>query len=81
MEKECIFIPVAQCICVFYMTNFSPKVRIPATINSLTRTHEVYIYLMPQGLYEALSAVAHVLNIVFYIHIKFHKFNHSTDGL
>lgn len=52
-----------------------------STINSLTRTHEVYIYLMPQGLYEALSAVAHVLNIVCYIHIKFHKINHSTDGL
>lgn len=51
------------------------------TINSLTRTHEVFIYLMPQGLFEALSAVAHVLNIVFYIHIKFHKINHSTDGL
>lgn len=47
--------------------------------NSYSRS--IYINLMPQGLYEALSAVAHVLNIVCYIHIKFHKINHSTDRL
>lgn len=66
-------------LCVLHDKLFTEGWHSP--INSVTRTHEVYIYLMPQGLYEALSEVAHVLNIVCYINIKFHKINHSTDGL